>query len=44
MDIQKINQYKTNFDAIVNTILDDNESPMEVWYARELQHVLGYVR
>lgn len=44
MDIQKINQYKSVFDSIVCTILDDNNEEMEVWYARELQTVLGYAR
>ena len=34
MDIQKIQQYKTAFDLIAK----------EVWYARELQEVLGYAR
>lgn len=44
MDIQKINQYKNSFDSIAKNIADDNGEPMEVWYARELQTVLGYVR
>ena len=44
MDIQKINQYKNRFDSIAKSITDDNGEPMEVWYARELQTVLGYVR
>lgn len=44
MDIQKINQYKSVFDSIVRKILDDNNEEMEVWYARELQTVLGYAR
>lgn len=44
MDIQKINQYKSVFDSIVHKILDDYNEEMEVWYARELQTVLGYAR
>lgn len=44
MDIQKINQYKSVFDSIVHKILDDHNEEMEVWYARELQAVLGYAR
>lgn len=44
MDIQKINQYKNSFDSIAKSISDDNGEPMEVWYARELQAVLGYAR
>lgn len=44
MDIQKINQYKSVFDSIVKELSDDNNEAMEVWYARELQNVLGYAR
>ena len=44
MDITKINLYKINFDAISKSIEDDNGDVMEVWYARELQSVLGYAR
>lgn len=44
MDITKINLYKINFDAISKSIEDDNSDVMEVWYARELQSVLGYAR
>lgn len=44
MDLQKINEYKRGFDAIAKQIEDDNGDTMEVWYARELQNVLGYAR
>ena len=44
MDIQKINQYKSQFDAIVKSITDDDNQNIEVWYARELQELLGYAR
>lgn len=44
MDIQKINHYKNNFDAIVKSVMDENNDLIEVWYARELQNVLGYAR
>ena len=44
MDIQKINQYKSAFDAIAQSISDENGEYIEVWYARELQGVLGYAR
>ena len=44
MDIQKVNHYKSIFDSIDHTIKDDDGNLMEVWYARELQHVLGYAR
>jgi len=44
MDIQKIHQYKASFDLIVKEIKDDSGSTIEVWYARELQQVLGYAR
>lgn len=44
MDIQRINQYKNTFDSIVKTISDDKGNQVEVWYARELQGLLGYAR
>lgn len=44
MDIQKINQYKSNFDAIAQSVKDESNESIEVWYARELQRVLGYAR
>ena len=44
MDIQKIQQYKTAFDQIAKTVKDDDDNAIEIWYARELQEVLGYVR
>lgn len=44
MDIQKIQQYKSAFDAIVKGKKDDEGNAVELWYARELQQVLGYAR
>lgn len=44
MDIQRINQYKTRFDSIAQEIIDEDGGNIEVWYARELQSVLGYAR
>ena len=44
MDIQRINQYKSSFDFIAKEIIDDNGESVEVWYARELQVLLGYAR
>lgn len=44
MDIQRINQYKGLFDSIVQEVNDDIGNPMEVWFARELQALLGYER
>ena len=44
MDIQKIQQYKSAFDLIAKEIKDDERNSIEVWYARELQQVLGYAR
>lgn len=44
MDIQKIEQYKSAFDAIVRLVKDEDGNDIEVWYARELQKVLGYAR
>lgn len=43
MDIQKINQYKSTFDSIAKSV-GDGENYVEVWYARELQNVLGYAK
>jgi len=44
MDIQKIQHYKSTFDAITKSVNDDDGNTVEVWYARELQEVLGYAR
>ena len=44
MDIQKIEQYKSTFDAIVEIVKDEEGNDIEVWYARELQTVLGYAK
>ena len=44
MDIQKIQQYKSAFDQIAKAVKDDDGNNIEVWYARELQEVLGYAR
>ena len=41
---QKIEQYKSAFDLIAKEIKDDDGNNIEVWYARELQQVLGYAR
>lgn len=44
MDILKIQQYKSIFDQIAKAVKDDDGNSIEVWYARELQEVLGYAR
>ena len=44
MDIQKIQEYKSAFDLIAKNIKDDEGNTIEIWYARELQQVLGYAR
>ena len=44
MDIQKIHHYKSAFDLIAKSIKDDEGNTIEVWYALELQQVLGYAR
>lgn len=45
MDIQTINQHKTEFDAIMQCVRGDNgKEEVEVWFARELQGLLGYAR
>ena len=44
MDIQQIVEYKSAFDAIERQVADDKGDNIEVWYARELQQILGYAR
>lgn len=44
MDIQRINHYKSSFDSIAKELTDDNGESIEIWYARELQTLLGYAR
>ena len=45
MDKKIIVQYKTSFDSIVQYIeSDDAKEQIEVWFARELQSILGYAR
>ena len=44
MDIQQIIEYKSAFDAIERQVADDYGENIEVWYARELQQILGYAR
>lgn len=45
MDIQRINLHKQAFDEIMHFIKsDDGKEQVEVWFARELQGVLGYAR
>ena len=44
MDIQKIQQYKSAFDLIAKEVKDEDNNTIEVWYARELQQLLGYSR
>ena len=43
MDKNSILQYKSSFDNIVRYIeSDDAKEQVEVWFARELQTILGY--
>ena len=45
MDLQRINQHKSSFDGIQHYISsDDGKEQVEVWFARELQELLGYAR
>ena len=44
MDIIKIQQYKSTFDDIIKKVNDEDGNTIEIWYARELQEVLGYAR
>jgi DNA-damage-inducible protein D len=44
MDKLKINQYKLSFDAITTYIVNEQKEKVEIWFARDLQTVLGYAR
>lgn len=45
MDIQRTNQHTSAFNEITHHIESDNgNEKVEVWFARELQSVLGYAR
>jgi DNA-damage-inducible protein D len=45
MDKLRITQLKSVFDTIVyNLNNEDNRQQVEIWFARELQEVLGYAR
>ena len=45
MDLQRINQHKQSFDDIQRHITsNDGKERVEVWFARELQELLGYAR
>ena len=44
MDKLKITRYKESFDAIANYIENEQKDQVEIWFARELQAVLGYAR
>lgn len=45
MDRQSIITYKESFDAIATYITgDEGNEQVEVWFARDLQSVLGYAR
>ena len=45
MDKQSIIHYKGAFDSIATYIESDNgQEQVEVWFARDLQKVLGYAR
>ena len=45
MDKQRIMQYQSDFDKIAHFInSEDNGEQVEVWFARELQILLGYAR
>lgn len=45
MDLQRINQHKSLFDGIQNFVnSDDGKEQIEIWFARELQELLGYAR
>lgn len=45
MDKLRITQLKSVFDTVVHYInSDDDSQQVEVWFARELQELLGYAR
>ena len=45
MDKARIIQYQSSFDAIAQRIeIEGEQTHIEVWYARELQELLGYAR
>ena len=44
MDKLKINQYKSSFDVIAHYIENEQKEQVEIWFARELQSILGYAR
>jgi DNA-damage-inducible protein D len=45
MDIQRIHHLKSIFDTVVHSIYNDDDSEqVEIWFARELQELLGYAR
>jgi len=45
MDKQRIIQYQSDFDKIAHFInSNDNSEQVEIWFARELQILLGYAR
>ena len=45
MDLQRINQHKSFFDDIQQYVCgEDGQEQIEVWFARDLQELLGYAR
>src|SRR5574344_642058 len=44
MDKNSINQYKIRFDQVAEHIENEQHDQVEVWFARDLQQVLGYAR
>ncbi|MDD4821069.1 MAG: DNA damage-inducible protein D [Bacteroidales bacterium] len=44
MEKLKISQYKTTFDSIAHYIENEHKEQVEIWFARELQTILGYAR
>jgi len=44
MDRNSIIEYKSSFDSIATFIEGENNEQVEIWFARDLQTVLGYSR
>ena len=45
MDLQRIEQQTNSFNAIIHKIYgEQSNDEIEIWFARELQTILGYAR
>jgi len=44
MDLIKVTQHTSIFNGITQIIKDDEGNDMEIWFARDIQPLLGYAR